>query len=136
MFHTKINKSITLTEKKGEVKYVKKHIHTLWKRKYSCGLQLSGYPAQDYDSNQIPRKTELCLSLSGQDFEKYISEVLYPNLAGKKFDIYKIDKQRRLIRLAKYTPRAIKDSKYQGSLIIIPYVGILILRGLGGRGHF
>lgn len=60
-------------------------------------LQLSGYPAQDYDSNQIPRKTELCLSLSGQDFEKYISEVLYPNLAGKKFDIYKIDKQRRLI---------------------------------------
>lgn len=99
-------------------------------------LQLSGYPAQDYDSNQIPRKTELCLSLSGQDFEKYISEVLYPNLAGKKFDIYKIDKQRRLIRLAKYTPRAIKDSKYQGSLIIIPYVGILILRGLGGWGHF
>lgn len=105
----------------------KKHIHNLRGKKYSCGLlKFPGYPAQDYDSNQIPRKTELCLSLSGQDFEKYISEVLYPNLAGKKFDIYKIDKQRRLIRLAKYTPRAIKDSKYQGSLIIIPYVGILI----------
>ncbi|XP_061192085.1 uncharacterized protein LOC133200283 [Saccostrea echinata] len=81
-----------------------------------------GYPAQDYDSNQIPRKTELCLSLSPQEFEKHLSEVLYPSLKGKKFEIYKIDKQRRLIRLAKYTPRAIKDSKYQGSLIIIPYV--------------
>ncbi|XP_022286997.2 uncharacterized protein LOC111099825 isoform X3 [Crassostrea virginica] len=80
-----------------------------------------GYPAQDYDSNQNPRKTELCLSLSVADFEKYLKEILYPKLSGKKFDIYKIDKQRRLIRLAKYTPRAIKDSKYQGSLIIIPY---------------
>ncbi|XP_048769889.1 uncharacterized protein LOC125676043 isoform X1 [Ostrea edulis] len=81
-----------------------------------------GYPAQDYDSNQIPRKTELCLSLSTQEFEKFLCEELYPNLKGKKFDIFRIDKQRRLIRLAKYTPRAIKDSKYQGSLIIIPYV--------------
>lgn len=48
----------------------------------------------------------------GQDFEKYILEVLYFNLVGKKFDIYKIDKQWWLIWLVKYILWVIKDFKY------------------------
>jgi hypothetical protein len=46
-------------------------------------------------------------------------------LANRYYDIYKIDKQRRLLRIDTLTPRAIKDMKYQGSLIIIPYVSTM-----------
>ncbi|XP_052087247.1 uncharacterized protein LOC127724348 isoform X1 [Mytilus californianus] len=78
-----------------------------------------GYPQNDYNSG-LPSRTKLDLYLTQRGFDSFLRNT-YPKLAKKNYDIYKIDKQRRLLRIATYTPRAIKDTKYQGSLIIIPY---------------
>jgi len=83
-------------------------------------LQLSGYPEIDY-INGIPRKTQLCLSYDVNKFHSYMLS-LYPKLDGRLYDMYRIDKTRRLIRVEAKSPRQLKDMKYQGSLIVIPYV--------------
>ncbi|XP_045197448.2 uncharacterized protein LOC123552120 [Mercenaria mercenaria] len=78
-----------------------------------------GYPSQDY-INGIPRKTQLCLSFDEKKFHGYMV-ALYPKLGGRLYDMYRIDKTRRLIRVEAHSPRQLKDMKYQGSLIVIPY---------------
>ena len=79
-----------------------------------------GYPAQDY-INGIPRKTALCLSFSPEKFHNFMIAI-YPKLEDRMYDMYRIDKTRRLIRIEVKSPRQLKDMKYQGSVIIIPYV--------------
>ena len=83
-------------------------------------LSISGYPAQDY-INGIPRKTALCLSFSPEKFHNFMVAI-YPKLEDRMYDMYRIDKTRRLIRIEVKSPRELKDMKYQGSVIIIPYV--------------
>ncbi|KAK3593205.1 hypothetical protein CHS0354_002732 [Potamilus streckersoni] len=78
-----------------------------------------GYPAQDY-IDSIPRKTQLCLSYTADKFHNFMVAI-FPKLDGKCYDLYRIDKTRRLIRIEVRTPRDLKDLKYQGSVIIIPY---------------
>lgn len=78
-----------------------------------------GYPSKDYN-NGMPLRTHLDVQLSGPEFDAFL-KTLYPKLKNRYYEIYRIDKQRRLLRLETRTPRAIKDLKYQGSLIIIPY---------------
>ncbi|XP_052810194.1 uncharacterized protein LOC128238376 isoform X2 [Mya arenaria] len=78
-----------------------------------------GYPSLDY-INGIPRKTQLCLSFDEAAYRAYMV-TLYPRLGGRRYDMYRIDKTRRLIRVEARSPRQLKDMKYQGSLIIIPY---------------
>lgn len=82
-------------------------------------LEGYGYPTQDY-INGIPRKTQLCLTFDDSHFQGYMVS-LYPNLKGRFYDLYRIDKTRRLIRVDARSPRQLKDMKYQGSLIVIPY---------------
>lgn len=78
-----------------------------------------GYPAQDFKDGGA-QKTHINLSYNADQFKEFI-RVLFPNLQNRKWDIYRIDKQRRLLRVDQDTPRGIKDLKYQGYLIIIPY---------------
>ena len=83
----------------------------------------SGYPAQDY-INGIPRKTALCLSFSQEKFHNFMIAI-YPKLEERMYDMYRIDKTRRLIRIEVKSPRELKDMKYQGSVIVIPYVSFV-----------
>ncbi|KAL4233877.1 hypothetical protein ACF0H5_008551 [Mactra antiquata] len=78
-----------------------------------------GYPSVDY-INGIPRKTQLCLSFDEKKFQGHMTS-LYPKLDGRMYGMYRIDKTRRLIRVDARSPRQLKDMKYQGSLIVIPY---------------
>ncbi|OWF41343.1 uncharacterized protein LOC110462617 [Mizuhopecten yessoensis] len=78
-----------------------------------------GYPAQDYIDG-IAQKTHICLSYNAEQFMEFI-RTLFSKLVNRKWDMYKIDKQRRLLRVEQDTPRGIKDMKYQGYLLIIPY---------------
>ncbi|CAC5378262.1 unnamed protein product [Mytilus coruscus] len=75
-------------------------------------------PYNDYNTG-LPSRTKLDTKLTQRGFDSFLRNT-YLKLAKKNYDIYKIDKQRRLLRISTYTPRAIKDMKYQGSLIIIP----------------
>lgn len=78
-----------------------------------------GFPAQDY-MDGTPRKTYLCLKQNQDRFLQFLTTI-YPVLEGKKFELYRVDRQRNLIRLDNRTPRAIKDTKYQGTIILIPF---------------
>ncbi|XP_052243159.1 uncharacterized protein LOC127853073 isoform X2 [Dreissena polymorpha] len=85
-------------------------------------LEGYGYPGIDY-INGIPRKTQLCLSYDEPRFRTHMA-TLYPRLEGRMWDMYRIDKTRRLIRVDARSPRQLKNMKYQGSLIVIPYEGL------------
>ncbi|XP_033741432.1 uncharacterized protein LOC117328147 [Pecten maximus] len=78
-----------------------------------------GYPAQDY-SGGIAQKTHINISYNADQFKEFI-RTLFPKLRNRNWDIYRIDKQRRLLRVEQDTPRGIKDLKYQGYLLVIPY---------------
>lgn len=85
----------------------------------SYQMQGYGFPAQDY-MDGTPRKTYLCLKQNQDRFLQFLTTI-YPVLEGKKFELYRVDRQRNLIRLDNRTPRAIKDTKYQGTIILIPF---------------
>lgn len=85
----------------------------------SYQMQGYGFPAQDYMSG-TPRKTYLCLKQNQERFLQFLISI-YPVLEGKKYELYRVDRQRNLIRIDNRTPRAIKDTKYQGTVIIIPF---------------
>ncbi|KAJ8314875.1 hypothetical protein KUTeg_007025 [Tegillarca granosa] len=100
-----------------------------------------GYPPGDYNDG-FPRKTSIYLNYSAEKFHKFIV-TMFPIVEDKLYDLYRIDKQRRLIRIdvkrqeqsrtlnirAPWsidvkTPRANKDLKYQGTLVVIHFVSI------------
>ncbi|XP_014782703.1 uncharacterized protein LOC106878106 [Octopus bimaculoides] len=78
-----------------------------------------GFPAKDYFEGK-PQKTYIRLSHDEESFRCFLLSI-YPKLEGKYYELYRIDRQRNLVRIEAKTPRGIKNAKYQGTIIILPY---------------
>ncbi|GAB1605396.1 uncharacterized protein LOC115221967 [Argonauta hians] len=86
---------------------------------YSYQKQGYGFPAKDYFEGK-PQKTYIRLSHDEESFRCFLLSI-YPKLEGKYYELYRIDRQRNLVRIEAKTPRGIKNTKYQGTIIILPY---------------
>lgn len=78
-----------------------------------------GFPAKDFFEGK-PQKTYIRLSHDEESFRCFLLSI-YPKLEGKYYELYRIDRQRNLVRIEAKTPRGIKNAKYQGTIIILPY---------------
>lgn len=89
-------------------------------------ILIVGFPAKDFFEGK-PQKTYIRLSHDEESFRCFLLSI-YPKLEGKYYELYRIDRQRNLVRIEAKTPRGIKNAKYQGTIIILPYVSIFKLK--------
>ncbi|XP_071078671.1 uncharacterized protein [Haliotis cracherodii] len=77
-----------------------------------------GYPLRDYN-NGYPRPTCIFINQTAEEFREFLVE-LYPNLVGRDLQVYRMDRQKKLLKVVSGTPRELKDINYKGIIVIIP----------------
>ncbi|XP_046578888.1 uncharacterized protein LOC124286561 [Haliotis rubra] len=86
------------------------------KREYQC--MGYGYPSRDYN-NGYPRPTCIFINQTAEEFRDFLVK-LYPNLEGRDVEVYRMDRQKKLLSVVSGTPRELKDMNYKGIIVIIP----------------
>ncbi|XP_067675799.1 uncharacterized protein [Haliotis asinina] len=86
------------------------------KREYQC--MGYGYPSRDYN-NGYPRPSCILINQTAEEFREFLVK-LYPNLEGRDVQVYRMDRQKKLLKVVSGTPRELKDMNYKGIIVIIP----------------